>query len=263
MARAEPTTKQAARSEAQRTLRSEYSRLRSIAQKRSSRLTAAGLPGAKQFATLKELGDRNIKREIAKVQKFLSSERSTLPGARAAEDARKAARREAARKRRELTPEQKKFAQYAKEKLTTINPYGEKVVSGRLTQKQIKAFAGLPLEKSNLAITLAKYGIHPDTQEELKAWGAYIEARKAADKDSMKYMFDLWVNSLDELEAKDDSGKQITKKEILADFQHFYEEQKLLKQKYEEEKYDYSKSEFDNLWNRYTNKKGYSKQKRR
>lgn len=69
----------------QSAIRKEYSRLRSIANKRIQRMTKAGLMRKQTplFATIKEINESskwNVESQLASVSSFLSSERTTVTG---------------------------------------------------------------------------------------------------------------------------------------------------------------------------------------
>ena len=64
----------------ERKARSEYSRLRDIAQKRIKRLRAEGFDAPKDFEKLSNINAKNIAYELAKVAQFLRSPKSTVSG---------------------------------------------------------------------------------------------------------------------------------------------------------------------------------------
>jgi hypothetical protein len=64
----------------ERKARSEYSRLRDIAQKRLKRLRQEGFDAPEDFRKLADINEKNIAFELAKVAQFLRSPKSTVSG---------------------------------------------------------------------------------------------------------------------------------------------------------------------------------------
>lgn len=216
----------------------EYRHLRRMAQQRQRRLEQAGFktPGPK---VPKASDVKNLSREMKKLQKWMNDPQNTIKGARveqaraeqarAAREAEKAAKREAARLRKNAQ-ERERYRKQQEAKGKTVTPrkkltederkerrkeserkYREKKKEEK--KKKIQSLEELLKDMSsstdkNIARQgnwlshiydqLRKKGIQPTSLDDLKKWASYFNERNR-DKERKLYDFSNWI---DEAEAK-------------------------------------------------------------
>lgn len=271
----------------------EYRHLRRMAQQRQRRMEQAGFktPGP---AVPKASDVKNISREMKRLEKWMNDPRNTVKGARveqaraeqarAAREAEKAAKREAARLRKNeqereryrkqqeakgktVTPRQKLTEDERKEhRKESERKYREK--KKEETKKKVLSLEELLKDMSsstdkNIARQgnwlshiydqLRKKGIQPTSLDDLKKWASYFNERNR-DKERKLYDFSNWI---DEAEAK--LGKTASKirgsdiDRLLKDFEQWKTEDAALAQEFTRDRMpnEYTQDMMGNLFDIY------------
>lgn len=250
----------------------EYRHLRRMAQQRQRRLEQAGFktPGPK---VPKASDVKNLSREMKKLEKWMNDPQNTIKGARveqaraeqarAAREAEKAAKREAARLRKNAQ-ERERYRKQQEAKGKTVTPRKKLTEEERQehrkesarkyrerkkeeTKKKVQSLEELLKDMSsssdkNIARQgnwlshiydqLRKKGIQPTSLDDLKKWASYFNERNR-DKERKLYDFSNWI---DEAEAK--LGKTASKirgsdiDRLLKDFEQWKTEDAALAQEF-------------------------------
>lgn len=250
----------------------EYRHLRRMAQQRRRRMEQAGFntPGP-SFPKAADV--KNLSREMKRLEKWMNDPRNTVKGARAeqaraeqaraAREAEKAARREAARLRKN-EQERERYRKQQEAKGKTVTPRKKLTEEERKerrkesdrkyrerkkeeTKKKVQSLEELLKDMSassdkNIARQgnwlshiydqLRKKGIQPTSLDDLKKWASYFNERNR-DKERKLYDFSNWI---DEAEAK--LGKTASKirgsdiDRLLKDFEQWKTEDAALAQEF-------------------------------
>lgn len=203
-----------------KSLSPEYSRLRSIAKQAGKRLEAHGLKGAPDFPLVKDVSNvSELRRQIARVEKWLASPTHTVAGARRYEEERKERRRqqhrEAQRRYRErmrdLTPHEiSQLKRYRAEGHTKI------------TSANIKQILALDSKQRRLIQSAWSLGYDIGLRD-VKQLAEYLEYRYSQTVHDDRYVFDKWVDDFMDMKEKKMSVYTLKK-----DFEQFKEEQAAL-----------------------------------
>ena len=223
---------------------SEYSKLRHAAEARARRLENAGFDPGYRAPKAGSLTPDQIKSEYKRLERWMSTEKNTLKGRRAAAaesaakaEARRARERERyAEKRRAAGQEYKPRPPKSQVKTPEQKREQKREYNRRYRERQRQQQADLrswlenlkgvsPTEYNamrNLLSGLQKYGIKVRTPAELQQWAAYIKERDH-DRKKQFYEFDLW---LDEAETKTGKSAGRIRGEDVADMMKDFEQWK-------------------------------------
>lgn len=203
-----------------KSLSPEYSRLRSLAKAAGKRLQAKGFKGAPDFPLVKDVSNvTELRRQIARVEKWLASPTHTVAGARRYEEERKERRRqqnrEAQQRHRErmrsLTAHEKsQLARYRAEGYTKINA------------GNIKQILALDVKQRRLIKAAGTLGYNIGLQD-VRQLAQYLEYRYSQTVHDDRYVFDKWVDDFMSMKEKKMSVSTLKK-----DFEQFKEEQAAL-----------------------------------
>lgn len=203
----------------EKALRKQYSKLRGIAMKRSARLVEAGFPGAPDFAKLRDISNvKVLKRELAKIERWLNKPTSTVKGARfvAANET------EAEKKRRKKAASNKKYYEKKKQeplteleqkRLADLRKHGVKGIGA----VKIKRYSGLTDKEFNLIKSAATLGVKL-SPDDVKQFAEYLAYRHEQVRSTTFYTFDKW---LDEFVEMREAAKDKTAADIIADFEQY------------------------------------------
>lgn len=203
-----------------KSLSPEYSRLRSQAKTAGKRLEAKGFKGAPDFPLVKDVSNvAELRKQIARVEKWLASPTHTVAGARKYAEERKERRRQQNREaQRRYRERMRNLTPHEKAQLERYRAEGHK----KINAGNIKQLLALDNKQRHLIQSAWSLGYDIGLQD-VKQLAQYLEYRYSQTVHDDKYVFDKWVDDYMSMKEKKMSVSTLKK-----DFEQFKEEQAAL-----------------------------------
>lgn len=203
-----------------KSLSPEYSRLRHLAKTAGKRLEAKGFKGAPDFPLVKDVSNvSELRRQIARVEKWLASPTHTVTGARRYAEERKERRRQQNREaQRRYRERMRDLTPHEISQLKRYRAEGHK----KITSANIKQIMALDVKQRRLIAAAWTLGYDIGLRD-VKQLAEYLEYRYSQTVHDDRYVFDKWVDDFMSMKEKKMSVSTLKK-----DFEQFKEEQAAL-----------------------------------